>query len=170
MAHIVTCPFCGTKFDRDKIPFIQVSAKRYAHVECYNTREENKTQEQKDLEELEDLIKTLFKEPYVNARIKKQIKDYVAEYHYTYRGIILTLNYWYVIKAQSIEKANGGIGIVPFIYEDARRYYRSIYMAKMANIEKDSTAFIRQVKEISIESPRVAEKPIKLFNLEDEDE
>lgn len=170
MAHIVTCPFCSVKFDRDKQSFIQVSAKRYAHVECYNAREENKTQEQKDLEELEELIKTLFNEPYVNARIKKQIKDYMAEYHYTYRGIILTLKYWYGVKAQSIEKANGGIGIVPFVYEDAKRYYRSIYMAKMANMEKDSNAFVNKVKEISIESPRVAAKPIKLFNLEDEDE
>ena len=34
MAHIVTCQYCRKKFDRDKIPFVQISPKRYAHKDC----------------------------------------------------------------------------------------------------------------------------------------
>ena len=34
MAHIVICKCCGEKFDRDSEPFVQVSARRYAHARC----------------------------------------------------------------------------------------------------------------------------------------
>ena len=34
MAHKVKCLYCGVTFDRDKTPCEQVSAKRYAHIEC----------------------------------------------------------------------------------------------------------------------------------------
>jgi hypothetical protein len=42
---------------------------------------------------------------------------------YTYSGIKRTLEYFYEVKKNSIEKANGGIGIVPWVYEEAKRYY-----------------------------------------------
>ena len=34
MAHIVTCVQCKQRFDRDKVPFVQVANRRYAHKEC----------------------------------------------------------------------------------------------------------------------------------------
>jgi len=34
MSHIVICKCCGEKFDRDIEPFVQVSARRYAHAKC----------------------------------------------------------------------------------------------------------------------------------------
>ena len=34
MAHLVKCYYCGKTFDRDKIPFIKVNARRYAHTNC----------------------------------------------------------------------------------------------------------------------------------------
>lgn len=34
MAHIVICKCCNEKFDRDTEPFVQVSARRYAHAKC----------------------------------------------------------------------------------------------------------------------------------------
>lgn len=110
--HQVKCKFCGETFDRDKEPFKQVSARRYAHLKCAQEYEKNKTKEEKDLEALEKYIMQLFDEPYVNARIRKQLKDYQKEYQYTYSGMLKTLMYWYEIKDNSIEKANGGIGIL----------------------------------------------------------
>ena len=35
MAHSVKCKYCQKTFDRDKIAFVQVSSKRYAHADCY---------------------------------------------------------------------------------------------------------------------------------------
>ena len=34
MAHPCKCVNCGRQFDRDKVPFIQVSSRRYAHKKC----------------------------------------------------------------------------------------------------------------------------------------
>lgn len=34
MAHMVQCYFCGKRFDRDKFPFAEIRARRYAHAEC----------------------------------------------------------------------------------------------------------------------------------------
>ena len=52
-AHYVTCVYCGERFNRDKEPTTQVSARRYAHKECAEKHEVNKSQEEKDLEALE---------------------------------------------------------------------------------------------------------------------
>ena len=171
MAHIVTCPYCHVKFDRDKEKFVQISARRYAHPKCYQEAENNKSQEQKDQEALEQYIMNLFKEPYLNARIKKQIKDFQAEYQYTYSGMLKTLVYWYEIKGNSIEKANGGIGIIPYVYKDALNYYYSLYLAKIANEDKNIEEYQPLIKEFNIESPRTYIREPRLFNLDDaEDE
>ena len=34
MPHIVLCPYCNIKFDRDKIKYVRVGKNRYAHAEC----------------------------------------------------------------------------------------------------------------------------------------
>lgn len=42
-----------------------------------------------------------------------------------YKGQLLTLKYFYEIKKNSTEKAKGSIGIIPFIYEEAKYYYET---------------------------------------------
>ena len=42
-----------------------------------------------------------------------------------YRGQLLTLKYFFEVKKNSIEKAKGSIGIIPFIYAEARVYYEN---------------------------------------------
>ena len=170
MAHYVTCVYCKNKFDRDKEPTVQISARRYAHADCAKKHEENKSQEEKDLEALEKYIMNLFDEPYVNARIRKQIKDFKKEYNYTYSGMLKTLIFWFEIKGNSIDKANGGIGIIPFVYNDALKYYYSLYIAKLANENKDIELYKPKIKEIEIAPPKVEAKKIKLFHFNDEEE
>ena len=74
MAHRVKCYYCGKTFDRDKLPYVQVSTKRYAHQECSLTEEEKRSKEEQDKYDLENYIKQLFQTDYVDARIYKQIK------------------------------------------------------------------------------------------------
>ena len=169
-AHYVTCVYCGERFNRDKVPTTQISARRYAHKECADEHEQNKSQEQKDLEQLEQYIMKLFNEPFINARVRKQIKDYKKEYGYTYSGMYKTLVFWYEVKGNSIEKANGGIGIVPFIWQQAHDYYYSLYLAKIANKDKNISEYKPKPKIIEIFSP-VSEprKKLRLFNLDDEE-
>lgn len=168
MAHKCKCKYCEKEFDRDKEPFVQISARRYAHKSCAEEHEQNKTQEERDQEALEKYIMQLFDEPFVNARIKKQIKEYQEQYGYTYSGMLKTLVWWFEVKGNSIEKANGGIGIIPYVYQNACDYYYSLYLAKLANEEKDVVQYLPQIREIEIESPRVYIKPHRLFSMEDE--
>jgi hypothetical protein len=162
-AHYVTCVYCGERFNRDKEPTTQISARRYAHKHCAEEHEENKSQEEKDLEALEKYIMHLFNEPYVNARVRKQLKEYKEQYQFTYSGMLKTLIYWYEIKGNSTEKANGGIGIIPYIYNDACKYYYTLYLAKLANESKDIQAYRPKEKVIEIFPPTVQPKRIRLL-------
>ena len=170
MAHYVICPYCNQRFDRDKEAFVMASARRYAHPACAKKHDEEKSQEQRDLEALEKYIMQLFDEPYVNAKAKRQINEFKKNYNYTYSGMLKSLIFWFEIKGNSIEKANGGIGIIPFIYQQAHDYYYSLYLAKLANQEKNIEEYKPKVKHIEIYAPINEPKKIKLFNLDDEEE
>jgi hypothetical protein len=168
--HFVICKYCGERFDREAEPAVLVSARRYAHEKCAEKIENEKSQEQKDIEALDKYIMNLFHIDCISAKIKKQIKTYIEEYHYTYTGILKTLIYWFDIKNNSIDKANGGIGIVPWAYGSAMEYYYNMYLAQTANKDKDIKNYKTNVRNIEIAPPQTTTKRIKLFNLDDEGE
>lgn len=176
MAHNVKCAICGETFDRDKIQAVKYGARRYAHLRCKPDGElvtvetdPEKIKEQQALNDLEMYTKELLQDDYNPAKIRKQINEYHQKYGYSYDGMKKTLIYWYEIKGQSKEKANGGIGIIPFIFNDARNYYYSLYLAQMAN--KDVQPGYRpMVKEIEIISPRAEIKKLRLFNVTEDEE
>lgn len=176
MAHNVKCAICGESFDRDKIQAVKHGARRYAHLRCNPNGElvtaevdPEKIKEQQALNDLEMYAKELLQDDYNPAKIRKQINEYHQKYGYSYDGMKKTLIYWYEIKGQSKEKANGGIGIIPFIFNDARNYYYSLYLAQMAN--KDVQPGYRPiVKEIEIISPRAEVKKLRLFNVTEDEE
>ena len=118
-----------------------------------------------DLKELEEYIKKIFCETTVNAKIKKQINDFRKEYGYTYSGILKCLKWWFEIQGNTIDKAMGGIGIVPYIYKEVEKYYYSIYIAQEKNQNKELN---NQVIEVVVSPPARDEKK-RLFNIEVED-
>lgn len=217
MAHIVLCPFCKQKFDRDKEKYIKIGKNRYSHAKCgiNNAQENNLTipevvdptiittciyckkslnktdkdiisisktkfahkicaekesqRELSDEEKLNNYIMKLFNTNYVSPKIQKQIKNYMAEYNFSYTGILKALIYFFEIKGNDIDKANDGIGIVPYIYKDAYNYYYSLWIAKQKNIDKDISNFIPKVKQITIKRPVRKERKRKLFTFLDEE-
>lgn len=169
MAHIVTCIYCKKKFDRDKFPYVQVSNRRYAHKECSMSEDDKLIQQEKDKEALDNYIMQLFGMTYVDARIRKQINQYVEDYNYTYSGIHKALIYHFEIKGGSIEKANGGIGIVPYVYQSAYRYYYALWEAQQKNKDVVVNDYIPTVKEIIIPVPQRQVKKRKLFTFLDEE-
>lgn len=164
MAHFVICKYCNQRFDRDKEPAIEVSTRRYAHQKCVEKINSTLSQEEKDYLQLEKYIKQLFKTDILNIKIRKQIKDFRQEYKYSYTGMLKTLYWWYEIKNNSIELANDGIGIIPYVYNEAEKYYYNIYLAKMVN--NNINVFSKKVEEIEIPSPRVATSNKKLFHID----
>ena len=169
MAHIVTCVYCKKKFDRDKFPFVQISQRRFAHRQCSEIESQKQKQEEKDKIELEEYIMKLFKEDYVNPRVRKQINSFIEDYQYTYSGIRKSLVYFFEVKGNPIEKANGGIGIVPYVYKDAYNYYYSIWEANQNNEHKLVKDYVPQEKVIRIPVPQRNIKKRKLFSFLDEE-
>jgi hypothetical protein len=128
------------------------------------------SQEERDYEELVEYIKDLLGSD-INPRVWKQLKEYRAEpYKYSYSGILKTLKWWYELKGNSVDKANGAIGIVPYVYNDALKYYYALYLAAMANEDKDVEHYKVIVREFEIEPPIRIVKPPRLFNLDDLEE
>ena len=161
--HMVTCVHCKQKFDRDKQAYVAVSAKRYAHPECHNKHAQEYEANKKEWEALEAYIKQLFNIDTIPIKIHKQLKDFTENYHYTYTGILKTLMYFYGLQGHSIEKANGGIGIVPYVYDAAMKYYKAIWQANERNENKKVEDYVpKEETEVKISSPK--RKPLKKNN------
>lgn len=170
MAHIVTCVYCKKKFDRDKLPFVQVSAKRYAHKECSENEGMRLAKEEADKIALENYIIKLLKIDYINPRIRKQLNTYIEQYGYTYSGMHKALIYFYEIKGNSTDKANGGVGIIPYVYQDAYNYYYALWEANQANQDKHIETYIPTEEVVRIPVPQRRLKKRKLFSFLDEEE
>jgi hypothetical protein len=165
--HLVKCFYCGQTFDAASEPYTKPRANRYAHAACDQKANANKTQEEKDYEALIEYIKQLFGNP--NPRVWKQLKEYKDVYNYTYSGMLKTLIWWFEIKHGDIEKANGGIGIIPYVYDQALQYYYALYLAQIANEDKDIEHYQVRVREFVIEEPKATPKPPRLFKFEEEE-
>ena len=84
--------------------------------------------------------------------------------------MLKALIWWFDVQRHTLEGTNGGIGILPYIYNDAKTYYYGLYMAQMINEEKDLSNYKTKVEEIEIAPPQVYVQPPKLFNIERENE
>lgn len=158
IARKVKCYYCGHMFDRDKEETYQVNGRRYAHLQCHQRAEQLKSEEEKDKEKLENYIKKLFDYKTLPEHVKKQIKQYVNEFHYTYSGILKTLIYFYEIRHGDKEKAYGRIGIVQYVYDEANRYYYSLWEAQQANanlLKQQEQQYINiETREVKIPPPK----------------
>ena len=134
------------------------------------SEDEKKLQENKDREDLYDYIMKLFNISFVDPKIQKQIKKYIEENNYTYSGIKKALVYFFEIKGNSVEKANGGIGIVPYVYTQAYNYYYSLWLAQQKNEDKVVQEYIPKIKEIVIPIPEKNPRKRKLFSSLDDEE
>ena len=162
----VVCVYCQESLNRKDADCVMVSEGKYAHKNC---AEIEANREKTDLELLEDYIKVLFKCDYVPPRIRQQINEFVAKYNYTYSGIRKSLQYFYEVKGNPISKANGGIGIVPYVHKDAYNYYYSIWLAHQKTENIEIKQYVPKVKEITIPRPQIKVKKRNLFSFLDEE-
>jgi len=123
-ADIKKCFFCGKDLDITKDEWVKPNTTRYAHKACY----EEKRKPGSDL--LPDDIYYFLKDEIhlvVDYKLfESQRANMVKKNGYTNAGILQALKYWYLVKKSSPDKANGGIGIVPYIYQDAQNYYKDL--------------------------------------------
>lgn len=102
------------------------------HKSCYNLREKRKKNPNiKDMESDDfwkdaayDYLKKVVKID-VSTLFFKQWHDYLNQkgQPYTAKGIYFAILYFYDIKKGNKDKSNGGIGIIPYIYDESRVYW-----------------------------------------------
>ena len=167
---LVKCLYCGETFDRNdsSIEWVKPTARRYAHKACADKHDKNMSQDEKDEASLYKYIKELLGNSYEYMRVKKQVEKYRKEYHYSFSGIEKTLRFFYEIKGNSIDKANGGIGIVPYVYNQAYDYFYKLYLAQNAN--RDVVNYKPKVETIIIKSPRTTHRQPRLFDIDKEND
>ena len=176
--HEVKCPICGEIFDTNKIQAVRYGMRRYAHAACdpKNTNfvkmesqkvKKEETQEDRDLKILKDYINALYKGKANWALVMKQIKEYKENNKYSYSGMLKSLIYFHEIKGNPIDKERKGVGIIPFVYEDAKNYYYNIFITTQVNNNKDFAIYKEKIKEVTIKVPEIKKAKPKLFNLDD---
>ena len=115
MARMVKCPYCEQKLDKDEAYEYK---KKYYHDKCFNEWQQEKEHRQ----QLIDYICKLFRLEAPTGMILKQIKDYQNDYKYKLKGMELALRYFHETLGNPVQQGSG-IGIIPFVYEDAKNHY-----------------------------------------------
>lgn len=94
--------------------------------------------------------------------ILKQIKDFQEQYKFKIKGMLLALKYFHETLGNQVRDGDG-IGIIPFVYEDAKRNYIMKLKVKesLDNIEQQ-----KQIKVVEVVSPQFNyKKPIKQIDM-----
>lgn len=156
--HKIKCYYCGEIFDRDKEPSAIVKQGkdrcRYAHLHC-----EEKAQQEAELLlqqeiELKKYIMKLFNMEFLPTDISKQIDIYIEKNDFTFDGILKALKFFYEVQNGDIEQAQRRIGIVPFIYDQAQRYYAGIKETQDKLSQIDITSYFEPSIEVHIPPPQ----------------
>ena len=167
MAREVKCVYCNQPFDRDKVEYVPVK-NRYAHKECFDKQKDS----EKYIQLIHQKMKDVCGKSYIKTKVDKQIKSYVAN-GISEREIYNTLIYWYDVKKSDPAEARGGIGIVPYIHEDASDYMKTKYRREHMYDNVDKDAVQREIeardkpRKVEMTAPQIKSPKRKhYFNLE----
>lgn len=150
MSHIIQCRICKTRFDTEKEPYVLVGKLSYYHKRCYEDWVRGRNDARTSGDEQfwhESVIDYLYRDVKMSidfSKLDNQWKNFIKpERKMTPKGIYFALRYYYDVQKGDKEKALGGIGIVPSIYNDSARYWENLETKKEGTIE----AIIEQIKE-----------------------
>lgn len=170
--YIPECRVCKKPIDKSKNDWIMPSKNQYYHRKCFK---EWKRSDPKDDEEYKKLIYSYLshdlKVEYQYWMCEQQMKKMVKEGK-TLRGILFTLKYFYGIKHGNWLKGHGGLGIVPFVYEEAAQYWVNRENREKGIVDKIE----QQIRESAAqEKTVVAQKKVTRrkkisFSLDDEED
>lgn len=137
------CRLCHKIIEKKDQNIIKRSEKYYYHKECfdnfvnmYTIKTDN---EWKDL--IFYLIKNLLKKDYNFFQIEKQINKMLNNNNFTVKGIYYSL-YWFYIINNNQYNEKYGIGIVPYIYDQALQYWVDV-----DNKQKDILKQMNKIKD-----------------------
>lgn len=114
-----SCSICGKRVKR-KLEYIdeQVSNADKKKTFCSHNCYKKLLQDRLDMEELDLWLKNYHRVESLNSRIYMQINQFVKKNNYTYKGILLTLQYYTLIQKKDLQIDN--ISIVSWYYDSAK--------------------------------------------------
>ena len=136
------CPYCNNEV-KEEDAIYNTKTKRYYHELCYNILLERK--------QLVDYICELFNYKKPSVKIYQQMSNYY-ERGVSYSDMLLALKYFYEIKKGDINKSQGGIGIVPYVLEEAKEFVtlEKIEQDKLVKKFENSTIEQKETKIIHV--------------------
>lgn len=154
MARKVICQYCRNKFDRES-ELYEHTSKGYFHKTCYDTMLDERAKRADILDVLDDI--TGGKVNY--ALVQKQLKELIGTGKYTESGLLGTL--YYAINIKHIKfNPKAGIGILPYLYQDARRYYE-----KQA-VMKEGVHKVEYEEKVVVVKPQQSNREKHLIDIE----
>ena len=145
MAH---CRVCKAEIDKEKDDWIRPVRNYYYHKKCYqNWKKATFENDEEYVDLIYDFIARDLKVSYDWWICEAQRKKFLKE-KMTNKGILFALKYFYEIKHGDWEKGHGGIGIVPFVYNDSCAYWAARERRSagtIAEIERQMRAAASQV-------------------------
>ncbi len=116
MGRLVKCSFCEYQVDKDVS--VRYNNKNF-HAAC--------AEKQKDKDDLVEYICRLFGLKRPGPTVYSQLKNFMEKYsHYTFKGVKNALIYFYEVQKNSTKNSKQGIGIVPYIYDEAFQYFSKL--------------------------------------------
>lgn len=174
----VICRTCKKVIDRNtETGWINPQPKFYYHEECYNEWEKKKEKiGQNDVtimaeddfwfSAIGDFFEKELKIIPNWSKIKQQWDSYLRK-NMTPKGIYFAVKYYYTQCNGDESKAEGGIGIVPFVYNDSKQFWSSREQRSKIICQKINDCIENSIKEpVKIVKRKVTNQP-KLLNISD---
>lgn len=151
------CIYCKKELSKKDENCVLVSEGKYAHQECVELESKR---EKTDKEKFEEYVIQLLEIEYIEPRIRAQINKYVKERGYTYSDMLKAMVYYYDIKGNSKEQARKykTLGLLPYFYDDAKRYYYEIWEARQRNEGKKLEQAPQRIVRIPPPQPKPRKK------------
>lgn len=161
------CRICHYPIDKkpetEGIDWIQPSRGWYFHKTCYDTWKAAPATDEEWVSMIFDFLARDMKVKYNYHLCKAQIEKFWKDNKINPKGIYFTLKYFYEVKHNSWEKGHGGLGIVPWVFDDAKQYW--------IEQERKKRGFLKELevqsKERSVIKITRKEKTRDKYNLDD---
>jgi hypothetical protein len=133
-------------------------------------KEENKHNDPSDWDQLYEYIKELYGHPPTGIMFKQLGTFRKPPYNYTNMGMLLTLQYFHETLGNEV-LTDGGVGIIPYVYEEAKKNFIKNKEVNKFNFECDYSPMLK-IKRIKVKPTNHIQKKslIDFKMLEDEDE
>lgn len=144
------CPHCNNEVKEEEAIY-NTKTKRYYHESCYNILLDRK--------ELINYVCELFNYKKPSVKVYQQMSSYY-ERGISYSDMLLSLKYFYEIKKGDINKSQGGIGIIPYVLEEAKEFttLEKIEQNKLIQKFKENTLEKKETKYIYVTEQRNKQK------------